>query len=162
MKCWRSSMVALTVLAVGLAAPSVRAHDDHHENSRLSVTVAFGAGLNTTGAANHHVVPMNIRIQTGGVVNFAVAGLHQISVYLPGKAPEDVVVPDTGLFIDDPDQLYYGGINPTGTPPAGISNAQNRVESVSFSDPGTYLVICNIRTHFINGMYAFVTVEDPE
>jgi plastocyanin len=167
MKGWRSSMVGLTVLAVGLSAPAVRAHEDgherhHEEHSRLSVTVAFGAGLNTTGAANHHVVPPTIRIQTGGVVNFAVAGSHQIFVYLPGKAPEDVVVPDTGTFIDDTDQLYYGGINPIGAPPPGISNAQNRVESVFFSDAGTYLVICNIRSHFLNGMIAFVTVEDPE
>jgi plastocyanin len=158
MKRWRSPMLALIVLAVGLTAPSARAQQD----SRLSVTVAFGAGLNTTGADNHHVLPFDIRVQTGGVVNFAVAGLHQIYVYLPGKTQDDVVVPDTGTFINDNDQLYYGGINPTGTPPAGFSNTQNRVESVSFSVPGTYLVICNIRGHFLNGMYAFITVEDPE
>ena len=160
MKLWKSSMLALTVLAVGLTAPSVRAHEDNH--SRLSVTVSFGVGLNTTGAANHHVLPQEIRVETGGVVNFVVAGLHQIFVYLPGKTPDDVVVPDSGQFIDDTDRLYYGGINPNGTPPPGFSNSQNRVESVAFPDPGTYLVICNIRAHFLNGMYAFVKVEDPD
>jgi plastocyanin len=172
MKRCKPSMLALTVLSVGLMAPSMKAHADNpahehgreHENNRapLSVTVAFGAGLNTSGAANHHVVPPTVRIQTGGVVNFAVAGSHQIFVYLPGKTPDQVMVPDSGQFIDDMDQLFYGGINPNGTPPPGVSNSQNRVESVSFSDPGIYLVICNIRSHFLNGMWAFVTVEDPE
>jgi hypothetical protein len=33
------------------------------------------------------------------------------------------------------------------------------VESVSFPEPGTYLVICNVRNHFLNGMFAFVEVK---
>ena len=160
MKLWRSSMLALTFLAVGLTAPSAGAKEG--DRSRLSVTVSFGAGRNTTGMANHQILPPDIRVQTGGVVNFDVAGFHQIFVYLPGKTPDDVVVPDTGQFIDDTDQLYYEGINPSGEPPPGFSNTQNRVESVAFPDPGTYLVICNVRTHFLNRMYAFVTVEDRQ
>jgi hypothetical protein len=39
------------------------------------------------------------------------------------------------------------------------SNAMNRLESVSFAEPGLYLVICNVRTHFLDGMYAFVRVS---
>jgi plastocyanin len=35
----------------------------------------------------------------------------------------------------------------------------NRVESVTFPEPGVYLVICNIRTHFTDGMYAYVKVS---
>ncbi len=164
MKRWRPPILVVTLLAVGLTAPSVRAQEHEHErdNSQLSVTVAFGAGLNTTGAANHHVLPPDIRVQTGGVVNFAVAGFHQIFVYLPGKTPDDVLVPDTGQFINDTDQLYYRGIDPSGPPPPGFSNTQNRMESVAFLEPGTYLVICNVRTHFLNGMFAFVKVEDPD
>src|SRR5262249_33781674 len=115
-----------------------------------------------SGAANQVVLPANVTVRTGGVVNFVVSGPHQIFAYLPGKTPDDVMVPPSGQFIDDTDQLYYGGINPNGAPPPGISNARNRVESVQFSDPGTYLVICNIRSHFLNGMYGFVTVEDPD
>jgi hypothetical protein len=38
------------------------------------------------------------------------------------------------------------------------SNASNRVESVYFAEPGTYLVICNVTNHFLDGMYAFVKV----
>ena len=50
----------------------------------------------------------------------------------------------------------------------------NRVESTGFpdsegvvtngvvslkADPGVYLVICNVRGHFLDGMYAFVKVK---
>lgn len=38
------------------------------------------------------------------------------------------------------------------------SNATNRVESVSFSQRGIDLVICNVRTHFNDWMYAFIRV----
>jgi len=55
------------------------------------------------------------------------------------------------------------------------SNASNRVESVAFpvsegpkvngvplsakAEPGVYLVICNVRQHFLDGMFAFVKVK---
>ena len=93
--------------------------------------MSFGTGLNTAalGEPNHHLVPDEIRIRKGGVVNFMVAGFHQIFVYLPGTRPRDVldnapdfpgagVTPDN-LFINygfpiDPMNpiLYYAGINP--------------------------------------------------
>ncbi len=136
-------------------------------NSRTSVTVAFGSGMNTAqpgNTANHHVLPRTIEIKAGGVVNFAVAGFHQISVYLPGTTPESILVPAMGLFINDPVNLYYQGILPAGGPTAipvtvNPSNASNRIESVSFAEPGVYLVICNVRTHFLDGMYAYVKVS---
>ena len=72
---------------------------------------------------------------------------------------------------------------PVIVPPPGVSdarsNAANRVESVSFpaedgihpvtkvklsdrAEPGTYLVICNIRQHFLDGMFGFITVKDKQ
>ena len=161
-KPWKMAAMAALVFA-GLAQA------DSQGNSRMSVTVSFGAGLNTAqpgNAANHHVLPNTIEIKAGGVVNFVVAGFHQIFVYLPGRSNEDIVVPPTGLFIDDLTDLYYRGIVPAGGPPPGIpattnpSNASNRTEAVSFSEPGTYLVICNVRPHFLDGMYAFVKVSE--
>ena len=147
-----SAICGLIVLS-SLTAPAVRADDQNKQ----SVTVAFGAGLNTAGAANHHVLPDIIRIKTGGVVNFAVAGFHQIYVYLPGTKPGDLVVPPSGTFINDKTNLYYEGLIP-GAVSTNFSTTQNRVESVSFSEPGTYLVICNVRSHFLNGMIAYVEV----
>ena len=170
MKRGTLSIVGLmAVLAVGAPAHSAAA-DGTHDN-RLAVTVMFGAGLNTatpaSNPANHHVLPQTIHVKTGGVVNFVVAGFHQVFIYNPGMRAEDIIVPVSGTFIDDLFNLYYKGILPAGGPPGTAptqnpSNAQNRAEPVSFSEPGTYLVICNVRGHFLNGMYAYVIVGDDD
>ena len=168
----RRALILSAIAALSLSATALRADDDHdgHDgHPRLSVTVSFGAGLNTAqpgNKANHHVLPDRIRVKAGGVVNFAVAGLHQPMVYSPGKLAEHVVVPAAGFFINDNDRLYYRGIAPAGGPPPGNpataepSNATNRIESVSFAQPGVYLVICNVRPHFLDGMFAYVVVSD--
>ena len=57
---------------------------------------------------------------------------------------------------------------PTATPPFSdggpfpLSGAMNRTDAVAFSTPGKYLVICNVRGHFIDGMYAWVKVVDDD
>jgi plastocyanin len=170
----RSILFVVCVVSLALFNP-VWASADDDRNDRESVTVSFGAGLNTAqpgNVANHHVLPRVIRVKEGGVVNFAVSGFHQIFVYKPGTKPEDIDVPTfpPNLFINDFDNLYYLGINPGPNPPpdplppgvpplpAGTTNAGNRVESVSFPTRGTYLVICNVTPHFTDGMYAFVQV----
>jgi hypothetical protein len=151
---------------------STNDHEDHDNRGRgnapVSVTVSFGVGLNTAqpgNAVNHHVLPRVIEVKAGGVVNFAVGGFHQIFVYNPGKGVDDVKgVNDTSFFIDDRNGLYYEGILPAGGPPPGIpattnpSNAVNRMETIGFFEPGVYLVICNVRGHFTDGMWAFVRV----
>ena len=139
---------------------------------------------------NHVILPNNIKVDQGGVVHFLVAGFHQVVVYKPGTKPGDIVVPAAGTFINDANNRFYLGINPSGgplntqaTPDNPIvpgsdtrSNAQNRVESVGFpasegvspttgailsakAEPGIYLVICNVRGHFLDGMFAFVEVK---
>src|SRR5713226_5513995 len=155
------------------------------EDERLSVSVAFGRGLNTAQAGNkvnHVILPNNIKVKQDGVVHFLVAGFHQPVVYKPGTQPGDIVVPAAGTFINDPTNRFYLGINPAGGPlntaatpivPTDTrSNAANRVESVGFpasvgvnaagtilsakAEPGVYLVICNVRGHFLDGMFAFI------
>jgi hypothetical protein len=120
------------------------------------------------------------------VVNFVVAGFHQIFVYNPGVTADDIneylVVHDptnAKLFINDLANLFYTGVNPAqvvggilvpggndSIPPVNLvrSGVQNRTESVGFTVPGTYLVICNVRPHFQNGMIALVKVvaDDDE
>ncbi len=166
------SRVLLVPAAVALAPWPARADKDHdhdeHE-ARLSVTVAFGVGLNTAqpgNAANHHVLPGVIRVKKGGVVHFAVAGFHWIRVYFPGVTPETIALPPaSSLFINDNNNLYYNGIVPAGGPPpstpatANPANGGNRVESVSFAERGDYLVICNVRPHFVDGMHAIIKVR---
>ena len=169
MKRWTLSLIGVvTLFGIGLAASSAMADQD----KQLSVSVAFGRGLNTAtpgNPVNHVILPNKIKIKQGGVVHFLVAGFHQISAYNPGTEPEDIVVPPPpppggNPFINDPTNRFYQGINPAGGPLAtpgttNPSNAQNRVESVSFTEPGTYLVICNVRGHFLDDMFAFVKVK---
>jgi hypothetical protein len=167
---------ALETLLLGTAAfggaPSVawadnkgHNHDDNDSEHRLAVTVAFGVGLNTAqpgNAANHHVLPGVIRVKRGGVVSFIVSGFHWIFVYNPGVTPESIPVPTTGPFVNYLQNTYYQGIQPVAPPAAVASNpssAANRVESVSFAEPGDYLVICNVRGHFLDGMYATIKVR---
>ena len=170
----RTRLSVIALLVVALPAAIVQAQSDG--NSRMSVTVAFGSGLNTAqqgNKANHHVLPTTIEVKAGGVVNFAVAGFHQIVVYQPGIEASDIVAPpfDPGpppenLFMNyNLSTAYYVGINPdnrnpgTDAAPANRFNGENRLESVSFSAPGVYLVVCNVTPHFNDGMYAYVKVS---
>jgi hypothetical protein len=185
-----SMMCVVILFGIGLTASLAMADED----KRLSVPVAFGRGLNTAqqgNTVNHVILPDEIKLNQGGVVQFLVAGFHQVVVYKPGTKPEDIVVPAAGTFINDPTNEFYHGINPAGGPgntqatPANPivagsdtrSNARNRVESVGFpatqgvvggvvvspkAEPGTYLVICNVREHFNDGMFAFVEVKKDD
>lgn len=146
---------------------------EHDDDDRASVTVSWGAGLNTAqprNSANHHVVPREIRVRKDGVVNFVVAGFHQIIVFQPGVVLGQIVVPTSGLFIYEPAPptslpVQFIGVRTAGGPPpvipstANPSNAQNRVESVSFADTGDYLAICNVLPHFVDGMWAMIKVR---
>ena len=167
----------LVCASLGLNGRSLPAEDKLAEkNDALSVTVAFGAGLNTLPvveplAPNNHILPPDIKVRQGGVVHFLMSGFHMATVYNPGTEPENIVVPPSGTFINDPtavppSNVFYFGINPQGGPlntaaTTNPVNGSNRQESVSFSEPGTYLVICNVRQHFLDGMFAFVKVVPP-
>jgi len=158
--------------SLGISICSLRAEETGAQgNDGLSVTVAFGSGLNTLGAANHHVLPPEIKVRQDGVVHFLVSGFHMAVVYKPGTEPEDIGHA-YGTFILDPTKtspakVFYFGINPQGGPlgtPATTNplNGSNRQESVSFSEPGTYLVIVTSRQHFLDGMFSFVRVVGPD
>jgi plastocyanin len=212
----RKSAVALglsnlTFLAL-LSSPVVA--DENH-----SAEAMFGRGLNTAqpgNVVNHVVIPQDIRVKVGGVVDFTVAGFHDIIVFKPGFTLQDLIdagggaypgfgplVPPTNqpLYVLRPlpppppppasqacltavpptciewaatptvpaspvafDEIYYLGIRPAGGPEgtagtANPSNAVNRGEAVAFLEKGTYLVICNIRPHLVDGMLAYVRVN---
>ena len=191
MTCWKSVVLAIAAVAIAAGGQGVRAndHDDDDQRVPQAVTVTFGTGLNQPGALNHHVVPQVVKVRTKlatattpaipGVVNFLVAGFHQIFVYIPGVTPNDITAflaandpTNANLFINDLNNLFYTGINPArlvaGVPtfndniptpnPRILADYNNRVESVGFTAPGKYLVICNVRPHFQNGMFAWVRV----
>ena len=128
----------------------------------------------TPGNRNGHVIiPNQVTIRAGGMVNFIVGGNHQIVIYDNGILPRDintnlVLPPPLNTLLDDPRGRIYRGMSPVTVPanffgpnlPAAAipAAAADRCEAVSFPNPGAYLVICNVRTHFIGGMYGFVVV----
>jgi len=148
-----------------------------------SITVAFGAGLNTAlpgNTPNHHIIPQEftVRITTAkkldgtvvfvpATVNFVVSGFHWPWVYNEGVTLDQVKanVPAAGTFVNYNVNVFAKGVNP-GTPPTfadasvNPSGVMNRTDSFGFSVPGRYLVICNVRGHFLDGMYAWINVVD--
>jgi hypothetical protein len=160
-------------------------HHDDRNGADSYAGAAFGRGLNTVAPPpgnplNNVILPKWIEVKAGGVVNFAHAGFHHIVIFKPGVRRDDLdpYIPTSGTFIfpNDPaeplsgpltdfsDKLFYRGINPAGGPGAtpvtgNPSNASNRGEPVAFFEPGVYLVICNVRPHLIDGMYAYVRVK---
>lgn len=158
-----SMIGAVCTFSFAVAASAVHAADDN----KLSIPVAFGRGLNIAAnlPENQIMIPDTVRLKQNGVVHFLVAGFHEIAIYNPGKTTDDVAVRAGETFINDATNRFYKGIVPAGGPPPALpvttdpSNARNRVESVAFLEPGTYLVICNIRPHFENGMFGYVEVK---
>src|SRR5229473_6889750 len=90
MKRWTLSMMCVVILfGIGLTASLAMADEDE----RLSVSVAFGRGLNTAqagNAVNHVILPEKIKVNQGGVVHFLVAGFHWPVIYKPGTSEEAI------------------------------------------------------------------------
>lgn len=192
MSCLRASAVVVSALALCLASPALKAHDgDDNTPTHVTVAFGTGNNNAQPGnTPNHHILPKDIKVRISkarklsgevvsvpGTVNFIVSGFHWIWAYQDGVSLQDVVdhIPATpGLFLNF-EQITLGvsnvfakGIFP-GTPPTfadatalPLSGAQNRTDSIAFSTPGRYLVICNVTGHFIDGMYAWVRVVDDE
>jgi hypothetical protein len=187
-----SAVVVVSVLALSLAGSTLKADDHGHDKDRDKtpghIVVAFGTGNNNAQAGNtpnHHIIPQEFKVRITSAmkldgtvvvvpasVNFIVSGFHWPWVYQPGVTLDTVKanVPAAGTFVNYDVNVFEKGIFP-GTPPAfadatlfPLSSAQNRTDSVAFSTPGKYLVICNVRGHFIDGMYAWIKVvaEDDD
>lgn len=170
-----AALVSLPALAH--AAPG---RQEMHQHERVTgplatASVSFGqwsAGLDPAldrfpnlGAPakpnGHQLIPYEVTIRAGGTVNFVIAGFHLVLVYGDGKQPGDIdvnsTVPPTAQpappLINDPADRVYRGLDPSLFP-------QDRVEVVQFPHPGTYLVMCGVRPHFVNDrMYGFVKVN---
>lgn len=166
---------------IGLAAPSVIAIDGPLANA----TVSFGVwqtdppfdrilsalGPNDRTRNEHELLPNQVKIKAGGSVNFIISGFHQILVYDDGTQPGDFNAGTTHTvppqqqqmpeLIDEPIDRIYRGLDPSQQPLyRGVNTfVQDRVEVVQFPNPGTYLVICAVHSHFFNDdMFGFVRV----
>ena len=160
----------------GTATSKTRAaggHDHRPVNGRLAnATVSFGQwrtdppldrfpNASPVPPNQHQLLPYRATIKAGGAVNFIIAGFHHVLVYGEGTQPANINVdsttPTTGTpagvpLIDDPNNRIYRGLDPS-------LQTRDRVEVVHFSHPGTYLVICGVRPHFVDdNMFGFVKV----
>jgi hypothetical protein len=180
----RLVILIIALLSFWVIAPNAMSQtvdESRLSGRRANATVSFGlwetdpaldrfAGNPPMGARNHHeVIPnvsrINISRKDSGGVNFIISGNHVVAIYDDGTRPEDIdpslLVPNittAGGVIDDPDKRIYRGVNETAQ-----TGARDRVEVVHFSKPGTYLVICAIRNHFVNdNMYGFVVVREDQ
>ena len=120
-------------------------------------------------------------------MDFGVAGFHDIIIFKPGVTLDDLINAGGGqfpvfppVFVIPPDptvplprplspssptrSITVGSIPPEDRPRRRRqeipTNSFNRSEPVAFLEAGTYLVICNVRPHLLDGMYAHVKVLD--
>jgi hypothetical protein len=188
MKSLRFSAVAVSALALSMAGPALQADDKDKDKDRTPtrITVSFGTGNNNAQAGNtpnHHILPQEFKVRLSkakkldgtvvdvpATVNFIVSGFHWPWAYMPGVTLDEVKahVPAAGTFVNYDVGVFAKGVFP-GTPPAftdatlfPLSSAQNRTDSIAFNAPGRYLVICNVRGHFVDGMYAWVKVVSDD
>jgi hypothetical protein len=181
------SMISiLTFCGIGLIASSAMAIDGRLANATVSFgewRTDFSPPLDrlvgdpAAGAGNNHeLIPHIATIKQGGAVNFIISGGHVVTVYDDGTQPEDI-----GSAIEPncvgagPFTAPCSPLNAAGQPAAGgiLSDSDGRiyrgpflnlvrrdgVEVVQFKEPGTYLVICARKNHFVNdGMFGFVRV----
>ena len=143
--------------------------DGNMEGPLAAATVSFGSWMlpldrypnNSPRTANHHkVLPYTATIKAGGAVTFNISGTHQILIYAPGTALADVqrIIVDAVAgpppfpgFINDPNNRIYRGLDPRPLP-------QDRQESVTLAEKGTYLVVCGLVPHFDEGMHGWIKV----
>ena len=160
-----ASLIGLVVvLSIALVVPSAVA-----DGSKVQATVSFGQWQtdppfdrftvpNDRTRNQHALIPHEVKIKAGGAVNFIISGFHEPTIYDAGTQPGDIhsqlVVPGSSPpgLIDDPTNRIFRGVDPR-------TVSQDRVESVTFHKPGTYLVICSVQPHFVNdAMFGFVKV----
>jgi hypothetical protein len=169
-----------SVLAAGIAAPTLAAKGDDHEHDHggavngplANADLSFGQWNTSPGLDRfpnnspitgnvHKLIPFETKIKAGGTVNFIIGGFHLVTVYGPGTNFEDistnVLTPIPGApmgfppVVDDPVNRIYRGLSPFGLP-------QDRVEAVNFAMPGRYLAVCTFLPHFIDRMFGYIQV----
>ena len=135
------SRLSLIALFVAGAAGSSSFRRNQDGNSRMSVTVTFGGGMNTatppgvpSPPANHHVLPNLIEIKAGGVGELRRRRLPpDRGVPTRSRRSSDIVLPlfpnpnppPSNLFMNySLATAYYVGINPRN---ANTGYARSRV-----------------------------------
>ena len=183
MKSLRASAVGLSLVAIALSGPAAKANGPDNDKIPGSITVAFGAGLNTAtrqhAESPHHpagVQGSHHECQEAQWRSRDRSGhrqLHRRRLPLAvglsgGRGAWRHRRAHWGTFLNYDVNVFAKGVFP-GNPPAfadadkfPLLATQNRTDSFGFSTPGSYLVICNVRGHFVDGMYAWIRVVSDD
>jgi len=161
--------------AIGSVARTASAKQTHDHSTldgpMASATVVFGSWItdppldrfpnNSPRTANNHkLLPYTATIKAGGSVTFNISGTHLLLIYGDGTTLASITrtvveatpgPPPFPGFINDPVNRIYRGLDPRLLP-------QDRQETVTFVEKGTYLVVCGLVPHFDEGMHGFVKV----
>jgi len=138
---------------------------------------------------DHQIIPNPIKVHVGDTISFIISGFHNPQIFGPGTQPEDidrtVLAPvnpafpaGPPIFADTRNRVFRGAdprnISPTVAVPPGaptllpVGVSQDRVEVVSLTEPGRYLVICGVLPHFFDAatgqfvMFGFIDVEPAD
>jgi plastocyanin len=151
-------------------------------NPPLTATVEFGQNAeppnvgspfppvpphDQSAHAKDNLVPRTVVISQGGSVTFNIGPFHQVAIYEPGTKPEDIEVSPATLedlgplspclpFVL-PDLVINDTVGRTALGPSHSCSLQTW--TVTFDEPGRYLVICTTLPHFDVGMFGWVIVE---
>jgi uncharacterized cupredoxin-like copper-binding protein len=139
--------------ALALAAPSVATVEFGNPNAPSTAQNCFTGSATQPpepcANAFHKLIPQTALISAPGTVNYELNGFHQVSVYSPGKKPQDIRVmgADVGR-VNDPNGRIFNS-----APGANVT------VPVNFTQPGKYLVICNLLSHWEQGMWGWAEVQ---
>lgn len=139
----------------------------------LTATVEFGSDDHGTTfpPATHDnsfhsqdkLFPRAVVIQRGGSVTYAIDECHQPAVYAPGIDDEDIntaLTQPIGVAGCPPDRINDPHGRIALAPPQTASEKTWTTPPGTFDQPGTYLVICTTRVHFVFAkMYGWVIVK---
>jgi hypothetical protein len=152
-----ATLVAVLALALpaGSAAAPPQTATLRFGNPDVGSPFSPVSGHDRSSNAKDNLVPRTVVISQGGQVTFDIQGFHQVAIYQAGTRAEDITVPASGLFVNDPTgRIAFGPLN---RPPSTTSWT---APAGTFSTPGRYLVICNVVPHFAEfNMYGWVIVQ---
>ena len=146
------------------------------------VTVRFGDPRfqGRGDSRNRALLPSDVEVGAGDTIRFVNTGFHQVGVYkVDPEATRQDVTSDPNKFVDttingpfndgdigDPNNRVALGPSPR-TVDREVLNRNDAMRwDLTLNEPGRYLVICAIRSHFLDpdpgtngGMFGFVTVR---
>lgn len=129
---------------------------------------------------NRNLLPQALEVDAGDTIRFEVAGFHQVAVYkVDAETSRQDVTADPDAYVDttvngnfddrdigDANNRIVLGPSPRTTDREVVNRNDAMATDVTITVPGRYLVICAIRSHFLDddpaangGLFGFIDVK---